>query len=103
MIRDSDLTAGRDVYEGYGDGFEALAQFFDGLAESWRGWHGERTYESIEHDLRIVATHDGHVRLKIRLWQSTDPDGWTVDTTLRLDPGEQLSELSRDISDLVRG
>jgi Family of unknown function (DUF6228) len=58
-IRDADLEAGRDVYEGYSNGFESLATFFEELAESWRGWQGERIYESIEHDLRIVATHDG--------------------------------------------
>ncbi len=102
-VRDADLEANRDVYEGYSHGFESLAAFFEELAGSWRGWQGERTYESIEHDLRIVATHDGHIRLKIRLWQSTDPDGWTVETTLHLDAGEQLSQAARDIAALVRG
>jgi Family of unknown function (DUF6228) len=102
-IRDADLEAGRDVYEGYSNGFEPLAAFFEELAESWRGWQGERIYESIEHDLRIVATHDGHVRLKIRLWQSTDPDGWIAETTLRLEAGEQLSQAARDIAAMVRG
>lgn len=103
MIRDVDLEAGRTVYEGYSDGFESLAAFFEELADAWRGWPGERTYESIEHDLRIVATHDGHVRLKVRLWQSTDPDGWTVEAALSLEPGEQLSQAARDIAELVRG
>jgi len=102
-IRDAELEAGRDVYEGYSNGFEPLAAFFEELAESWRGWQGERIYESIEHDLRIVATHDGHVRLKVRLWQSTDPDGWMVETTLRLEAGEQLSQAARDIAAMVRG
>jgi len=102
-IRDTDLAAGRDVYEGYSSGFESLAAFFEELAGSWRGWQGERTYESIEHDLRITATHDGHVRLKIRPCRSTGPDGWTVEATLRLDAGEQLSQAARDIAALVRG
>lgn len=101
-IRDLDLKAGKSVYEGYTDGFEQLARFFEELAASWRGWSGERTYESIEHDLRIVATHDGHVRLRVRLWQSTDPDGWKLETALRLDAGEQLSQAALDISAVVR-
>jgi hypothetical protein len=101
-IRDTDLTAGRAVYAGYADGFGRLADFFAELAASWRGWPGERTYESVEHDLRIVATHDGHVRLKVRLWQSSDPNGWTVETTLRLDAGEQLSKAASEISSLIR-
>jgi hypothetical protein len=102
-IRDVDLTAGREVYEGYGNGFESLAAFFEDLAASWRGWRGTRVYESIEHDLRIVATHDGHVNLRIRLCRSTEPDGWTVETTVRLDAGEQLSRAAGDIAALVRG
>jgi hypothetical protein len=43
------------------------------------------------------------VGLKIRLWQSTDPDGWTMEATLRLDAGEQLSQTARDIAALVQG
>ena len=101
-VRDMDLEAGKSVYEGYTDGFEQLARFFEDLAASWRGWSGERTYESIEHDLRIVASHDGHVRLRVRLWQSNDPDGWKLETALRLDAGEQLSQAAKDISALVR-
>ena len=101
-IRGWDLKAGKSVYEGYADGFEQLARFFEDLAASWRGWSGERTYESIEHDLRIVATHDGHVRLRVRLWQSADPDGWKLETALRLDAGEQLSRAAQDISAVVR-
>ena len=89
------LTATPDVIPvratGCTDGFGQLARFFEDLATSWRGWSGERAYESIEHDLRIVATHDGHVRLRVRLWQSTDPDGWKLETALRLDAGEQLT------------
>jgi hypothetical protein len=101
-VRDKDLQAGKSVYEGYSDGFELLARFFEDLAASWRGWIGERVYESIEHDLRLVATHDGHVRLRVRLWQSADPDGWTVETVVALDAGEQLSQAARDIASLVR-
>ncbi len=100
-IRDVDQAA-KSVYAGYVDGFEGLARFFEDLASSWRGWHGERAYESIEHDLRIVATHDGHVRLRVRLWQSTDPDGWAVETAIRLDAGEQLNQAAKDIAATVR-
>ena len=101
-IRDVDLEAGKSVYEGYTDGFERLARFFDDLAASWRGWTGERIYESIEHDLRLVATHDGHVRLRLRLWQSTDPDGWMVETAVKIDAGEQLSQAAKDVSSVLR-
>jgi len=32
-----------------------LATFFSDLAESWRGWVGEKVWRSTEHDLDIVA------------------------------------------------
>jgi hypothetical protein len=74
-IRDNGLEAGRDVYEGYSNGFESLAAFFEELAESE----------------------------KVLLWQSTDPDGWKVKTTSRLEAGEQLSRAAQGIAALVRG
>jgi hypothetical protein len=43
-IEDSDLTAGRDVWEGYSDGFSALADYFQDLANHWRvGGTGRRS------------------------------------------------------------
>ena len=81
-ITERDLTARRVVRGAYSGGFDNLATFFAGLANDWRGWQGERVYESLEHDLRFVAEHDGHVRLKVRLWQSTDPNGWSVETRI---------------------
>ena len=51
------------------------------MASSWRGWDGTRVFESIEHDLRLSATHDGHVNLRVLLWESTEPLGWRVGLT----------------------
>ncbi len=101
-ITDSDLTASREVHGSYSGGFDSLATFFMGLADDWRGWQGERVYESLEHDLRFIAEHDGHVRLRVRLRQSTDPNGWSVDTRLTLDPGEELASLVEDLTRFVR-
>ncbi|MGC4110084.1 MAG: DUF6228 family protein [Nocardioides sp.] len=102
-VRDVDLVARKSVDGGYSDGCEQLVRFFEDMAASWHGWSGDRTYESIEHDLRLVATHDGHVRLRVQLWQSSDPDGWRLETTLHLEAGEQLSQAAADISAVVRG
>lgn len=62
-IEGPDLRASRQVYEGYDEGFSNLAAYFADLAASWRGWEGIREYESVEGDLRIQATRDGHVNL----------------------------------------
>ena len=101
-VEGPDLRATRQVYEGWSGGFESLANFLAGLAEDWRGWSGAREYQSIEGDLRISATHDGHVNLNVLLWESTQPDGWRVEAAVRLDAGEQLGRAAADVADLVR-
>lgn len=101
-IREADLTARRVVHGVDSGGFDSLAAFFVGLADDWRGWEGERVYESLEHDLRIVAVHDGRVRLKVRLWQSSNPDGWSVETRLTVEPGEELARVADDLTRFVR-
>ncbi len=68
-----DLRATRRVYAGYDEGFAKLARYFNALATDWRGWNGSRYYESIEGDLRIQATHDGHVNLRVLLRESAVP------------------------------
>jgi hypothetical protein len=37
----------------------AFVDFFEAIAQSWRGWLGERGYESLDRSLSIVASHDG--------------------------------------------
>jgi hypothetical protein len=34
-------------------------EFFAGLAQDWRGWAGERYYESLEPTLKLSVNHDG--------------------------------------------
>ena len=101
-ITERDLSARRVVYGASSDGFDNLATFFAGLAHDWRGWEGERAYESLEHDLRFTAIHDGHVRLRVRLWQSSDPHGWSVETRLTLEPGEELTRVGEAMTRFVR-
>ena len=101
-IEEPDMSARRQVYGGWADGFVSLARYFDSLVESWRGWDGERVYESIEHDQRLAAVHDGHVRIAILLAESTDPWGWQVRAMVKIEAGEQLSAAARDVSELVR-
>ena len=95
------LTARREVAHHYSHGFADLVQFFDDLARDWRGWSGERDFWSLEGDLKLSAAHNGHVQLRVVLSQSTVIDGWRVEANLRLDPGEQLSRVARDLRDVV--
>lgn len=86
----------------YDDHYGALADFFDGLAASWRGWDGERTFGSLEGDLDLVATHDGHIRLAVRL-RVDGPGEWNVRANLVVDPGEDISVAAVDVRAMVEG
>ena len=98
-------TAGLDatlrVSAHYATGFDELVEFFHRLAADWRGWQGERAYESLEHDLRITAIHDGHVRLAVQLLQSSLPDGWSAAAVIQLDPGEEMTEAADNVAALL--
>lgn len=85
-----------DVYED--SGYENLARFFEALAESWRGWDGQRSYESIEGDLELVARHDGHIRLGVSL---TPYPAWNLSSGLVLEAGEELDLAAHAVRALV--
>jgi hypothetical protein len=74
--------------------------FFQQLAASWRGWPGEKASESLERDLRLTATHDGHVRLGVQMSRTGGPDGWSASVVLRLDPGE-MARATGDVAALL--
>jgi Family of unknown function (DUF6228) len=100
-LRVHGLDASMRVSSHYATGFDELVAFFHGLASDWRGWQGERTYESLEHDLRLTATHDGHVRMAVQLRQSSFPDGWSAAAVIRLDPGEEMTRAADDVAALL--
>jgi Family of unknown function (DUF6228) len=100
-LRVPGLDASRRVWAHYATGFDELAAFFNGLAADWRGWQGERTYESLEHDLRLTATHDGHVHLVVQLRDTLGQDGWSATGVVQLDPGEEMTGAAEDVAALL--
>jgi hypothetical protein len=46
------LSANVDIYHGHGDGIE---QYFAEVADAWRGWQGERRWESLEGQLSVAG------------------------------------------------
>jgi hypothetical protein len=100
-LRVDGLDAPLRVSSHYATAFDELVAFFQGLAVDWRGWPGERTYESLEHELRLTARHDGHVRIVVELRQSSLPDGWSASGVLVIDPGEELTRAAEDLTELL--
>jgi hypothetical protein len=78
-----------------------MVAFFRQLATDWRGWLGERTYESHECELRLTATHDGYVRLAVQLWQSAGRFGWSAAAVISLEPGEEMTQIADNIAALL--
>lgn len=91
------------VVHAFDEYLEILVDFVADLERSFRGWVGERTYESLEGDLRIVATHVGRaVRLAVRLTSNQERVPWTAEADVLLEPGEELRRAARDVADLIR-
>ncbi|MFC4018908.1 DUF6228 family protein [Micromonospora sp. GCM10011542] len=106
-LRCDGLAASRQVVHNYASGFEDLADFFGQLADDWRGWSGERVWESVEGDLRIEARHEyRHIQLRIVI-RSPGPgwgnEGWKAAADLTIDPGEELTRAVSDLRVLALG
>jgi Family of unknown function (DUF6228) len=106
-LRSGDLRAAKRIYGGHAPGFQDLAAFFAGIVATWRGWEGERSWESVEGDLRIAARHaHGHIQLRVTL-RAEGPgwgnDGWTATADLTLDPGEQLTIVADSLASVTTG
>ena len=95
------LQATKDVWDF--DGWSGLLSFFEGLASNWRGWDGEKTFDSIEGDLTLTAKHDGHVRIAFELREYAGATPWTAKGDLTLDPGEELTAAAQSLRDLLAG
>jgi hypothetical protein len=92
------LTASRSVYIHSFD-INALAAFFEDLADSWKGWEGEKSWHSIEHELLITATSDalGHCLLTFTL---RDGPNYTWKTTVggfEISAGEDMAAVAREM------
>jgi Family of unknown function (DUF6228) len=101
-LRVTGMDASLRVSADYAVGFDDLVSFFRGMADSWRGWQGARQYVSLERDLVLTATHDGHVRLAVQLrLEATLSDGWSAAAVIRLDPGEEMTVVAEQLADLL--
>ena len=80
-------------------GWDALTAYFADLADSWRGWEGEKAWESIEHDLRVTATSDrlGHCHLTFTLCDGPDYTWKITVGGFVLSAGEDLAAVAREV------
>ena len=81
---------------------EPFANLFEYLSTNWKGWKGERAWESLEGEFRLGATADltGHTRINIHLHDGA-PARWEVNTFVEVEAG-QLERLAQDAREFDR-
>jgi hypothetical protein len=92
-VRTTSLSARVEVYDHLPNRFR---EFFEGLAGDWKGWTGERSYESLEPMLRLSVEHDGKgfALFTVLLRAGAAEDfGWSVSQRLSVELG-QLSGIA---------
>jgi hypothetical protein len=75
-----------------------LAEYFERLAQEWRGWKGECRWASLEDDVELVATHDGLGTIALAVSLRTEAFAqhrWSARAELLLDAGA-LDRLARE-------
>ncbi|MDQ0708736.1 hypothetical protein QFZ52_001388 [Arthrobacter woluwensis] len=93
------LRAVKSVYDF--DRWSGLLAFFKELASGWRGWTGEKTFDSLEGDFTLAATHIGHIRIVVELKDRESPTPWSTVAELSVDPGEELSAAATGLRELL--
>jgi len=75
-----------------------LVDLFTSIARDWKGWTGERHWESIEGDLKVSASSDklGHIRLETEIKNHDPEDDWRIQVPVYLDAGS-LDTIAKSI------
>lgn len=75
-----------------------LPGFLAGLAEDFRGWSGERAWQTNHLAVQAVFHSRGHVALTwtLRPWVSRS-DSWQASVTTWIEAGAQMSTLAEDL------
>ena len=86
------MSASVNAYE---HEYHVLPRFFEELTKHWRGWDGEKTYESVESHVAMKATADrlGHVYLRVTVRSIDASADWRAEATLLIEAG-QLDRLA---------
>ncbi|WP_433891505.1 DUF6228 family protein [Streptomyces sp. CA-111067] len=83
-----------------------LAPFLARLAADYRGWDGERSWQTNDRDLAVSAVFrsGGHVGLTwtLRPWPRA-AGGWDASVTTWLEGGEQMASLAAGVRHFLAG
>jgi hypothetical protein len=80
-----------------------LVQLFESIAGDWKGWQGERSWESIEHDLRLAITSSstGRITILVTLRDYHEEQDWEFTIPIFTEAG-QLESIARQVGAFFR-
>ena len=92
-----DLSAETRVWAGNESSHPA--PWLHDLAARWKGWEGKLAWESLEHELALVARHErfGHIPVQINLRSGFMELDWRVEAFVQLYAGK-LEEFAKQAS-----
>jgi hypothetical protein len=95
-ILGDEVTAKKRIW-GHSDS-HLLIDLFEFMAENWKGWEGDKKWQSIESDLCLTASTDnwGHITLGVSIHANHPDDDWSAQAPIHLDAGS-LDTLLKDI------
>jgi len=75
-----------------------LGDYFQDIADNWRGWSGEKKWATLENEFELAATADnlGHVRLEFFLRSPYTGYQWELRGALELEAG-QLDSIANEV------
>ena len=78
-------------------------QFFEEMAEQWRGWNGVKHWHSVERDFDLKCSSDGlgHITIEVTLCSGPYPEDWTVSAMVSLEAG-QLHSIATQIRNFIQ-
>ncbi|MFI7870419.1 DUF6228 family protein [Streptomyces salinarius] len=83
-----------------------LTTFLKELAAEYRGWDGERSWQTNDRDLTVSAVFrsGGHIGLtwSLQPWPQA-AGGWGASVTTWLEAGEQMTSLAADVRHFLSG
>ena len=89
------------VYAFQSDGLSTL---FDEMARDWRGWDGQKKWESLEGELSLSSSSDGkgHILIEVIAQESVHPDSWRIKAMIMIEAG-QIDRYAKQISFFLAG
>lgn len=76
--------------------------FLKTLSESWKGWRGVKTFETLDSDFTVNATHDGVGEITFDVDFLSQTEDWRFRASIPVEPGS-LSGLLTQAEDTLSG